>query len=186
MRLYHVGYQEIPEPDIHHGRKNADFGQGFYLTADRAFGERWAKPSRGMLPHVNIYDLQTEGLKIRYLERDAEWFSYIYGNRHLEPDILADYDVIIGPIANDTIYDVLGITTSGILSREDSLQLLLIGPLYRQITIKTEKAASQLTFLSAEVLAPEQTDAYKDILRKEQEEFQALFAEKMLEIMGGD
>lgn len=32
MLLYHTGYQEIREPDIHHGRKNADFGQGFYLT----------------------------------------------------------------------------------------------------------------------------------------------------------
>ena len=37
MQLYHTGFQEIRTPDVHHGRKNADFGQGFYLTADAAF-----------------------------------------------------------------------------------------------------------------------------------------------------
>ena len=41
ITLYHTGYQEIREPDIRHGRKNADFGQGFYLTPDRDFSVRW-------------------------------------------------------------------------------------------------------------------------------------------------
>ena len=40
MRLYHTGYEEIREPDIYHGRKNADFGQGFYMTADEEFASR--------------------------------------------------------------------------------------------------------------------------------------------------
>ena len=137
MQLYHVGYSEIREPDIHYGRKNADFGQGFYLTADKAFGERWAKEKRGEMPRMNYYELHTEGLKIRRFERDDDWFSYIYDNRHGKADVLPEYDVIIGPIANDTIYDVLGITTSGYLEREQALRLLMIGPVYHQITIKT-------------------------------------------------
>ena len=37
MKLYHAGKEEIREPDIYLGRKNADFGQGFYLTPDREF-----------------------------------------------------------------------------------------------------------------------------------------------------
>lgn len=39
MVLYHTGYQEIRVPDIRHGRINADFGQGFYLTANEEFSE---------------------------------------------------------------------------------------------------------------------------------------------------
>ena len=35
MILYHTGFETIKEPDVHLGRRNADFGQGFYLTADR-------------------------------------------------------------------------------------------------------------------------------------------------------
>ena len=37
MRLYHAGPVIIQEPDIYRGRKNADFGQGFYLTSDEEF-----------------------------------------------------------------------------------------------------------------------------------------------------
>ena len=43
MRLYHTGAVEIREPDILRGRKNADFGQGFYLTPDMEFARRWAR-----------------------------------------------------------------------------------------------------------------------------------------------
>ena len=32
MTLYHTSYQIIREPDVRYGRKNADFGQGFYLS----------------------------------------------------------------------------------------------------------------------------------------------------------
>ena len=39
MVLYHTGYQEICVPDIRHGRINADFDQGFYLTANEEFAE---------------------------------------------------------------------------------------------------------------------------------------------------
>ena len=42
MRLYHTGNVEIRVPDLLRGRKNADFGQGFYLTPDREFTYRWA------------------------------------------------------------------------------------------------------------------------------------------------
>ena len=43
MLLFHLGYQVIEKPDIHYGRKNADFGQGFYLTAQDEFAGKWAK-----------------------------------------------------------------------------------------------------------------------------------------------
>ena len=42
MILYHTSDREIRDPDIHYGRKNADFGWGFYLTPDKDFTYRWA------------------------------------------------------------------------------------------------------------------------------------------------
>lgn len=186
MTLYHVGSEEIREPDIRRGRKNADFGQGFYTTPDRGFGERWAKEGGPAGPRVNIYRLDTEDLKILRLERDAAWFDYIYGNRHLMPDPYGEYDVIIGPIANDTIYDVLGITTSGFLEKDLALQLLMLGPAYRQVTLKTDKAAGHLRFLASEEIGPEKAASYREIVRREQEEYQRLFAKTMAEIAGED
>ena len=46
--------------------------------------------------------------------KDTEWFEYIYGNRYGKDDIYAEYDVIIGPIANDTIYDTWGILSGSL------------------------------------------------------------------------
>lgn len=46
MKLYHTGNAEIRKPDIFLGRKNADFGQGFYLTPDVEFAHRWAAADR--------------------------------------------------------------------------------------------------------------------------------------------
>ena len=38
------------------------------------------------------------------------------------PDALSDYDVIIGPVANDTIFNTMGIMTSGFLSDEEAIE----------------------------------------------------------------
>ena len=112
VKLFRVGHVVIQEADVHYGRVNADFGQGFYLTPDREFAARWAKERIGQKTILHAYVLDLEGLEIKRFERTKEWFSYIYRNRRSYKDEL-DADVIVGPIANDTIYDTLGIFTSG-------------------------------------------------------------------------
>ena len=153
--LYHTGYQVIRVPDIHIGRVNADFGQGFYLSSDEAFSRRWARSRKGSDTWLNVYALETEGLSVKTFSRGAEWFDYIYRNRAARPDKLSQYDVITGPIANDTIYDTWGIMTSGLLKPAQALQLLSAGPSYTQTVIKTEKAVSKLKYLSSQLLSPE-------------------------------
>lgn len=44
--LYHTGFYEIKEPDIHYGKPNADFAQGFYTSPNLEFSKRWARESR--------------------------------------------------------------------------------------------------------------------------------------------
>ena len=174
MILYHTSNREIRDPDIHHGRKNADFGWGFYLTPDREFAYRWARENAV----INEYEFDDSELDIKVFSRDVEWFEYIFNNR-LWVDTL-NVDVVIGPIANDTIFDTLGIITSGYLKSEDALKLLMIGPAYTQIAIKTEKAASQLKWIRAERV--ERPD--KETLRKEQKAYEEVFGEALNEIMG--
>lgn len=182
--LFHTGYDKIPEPDTRYGRRNADFGQGFYLSDNEEFSKRWARQRKGSSTYLNCYELDTEGLKIKTFSRDAEWFDYIYSNRSGQPDKLPEYDIIVGPIANDTIYDTWGITTSGLLKREQALELLLIGPQYMQTVIKTEKAAAQLGFISADILDSAEISLYRETVRKEEEEFQQLFSEKLAAMTG--
>ena len=47
MKVYHAGYDEIKVPDIHRGRVNADFGQGFYLSDNREFSSLWVREKKG-------------------------------------------------------------------------------------------------------------------------------------------
>ncbi len=176
MRIYHTGYQEIREPDVRYGRKNADFGQGFYLTADGDFARRWARERKGVQTVLNIYELDPEGLAVQRFQRDREWFDYIFRNRGGYEDRLRDIDVIIGPIANDTIYNTFGVLTSGLLEPETALQVLQLGPEYRQIVLKTEKAAGRLQWIGAEILSGEEIRQYRERVSQEEEAYQRQLA----------
>ncbi len=177
MVLYHTSQIEIPVPDIHHGRKNADFGQGFYLTPDYDFTYRWAWQDA----IVNKYELHMDGLVVHTFSRTTEWFDYIFHNRRMEDTLEAD--VVIGPIANDTIFDTLGIISSGYLSSKEALEFLMIGPEYMQVAIKTSRAAEQLTWIGADKVTG--VKEYREQLKTEQKEYQAQFA-AVMERMGKD
>ena len=90
LLLFHTGYAEIRKPDLRRGRKNADFGQGFYLTPDRAFSERWGRERKGESVHVNMYRLDLSGLRVYRFAREKAWSDYIFRNRRGQPDALAD------------------------------------------------------------------------------------------------
>ena len=182
ITLFHAGYEVIKEPDVHHGRKNADFGQGFYTTDDISFARRWGREKPGTEVIINKYELDESSLKIKRFERDQSWFEYIFSNRRVKPDIYAEYDVIIGPIANDTIYETFGIVTSGFLSDEEAMKLLLVGPCSLQIVLKSEKAAENLKFITSEVLSKDVIEAAAKAHMADSEKFQAEFARVIKEM----
>lgn len=182
MLLYHAGFEIIRQPDVHFGRRNADFGQGFYLTADADFARRWARARRGQKTFINSYELNCDGLRIHSFRRDAEWFAYLYANRSGKPDALAA-DLIMGPIANDTIYDTWGVITSGFLKPEAAMRLLLIGPEYTQIALKTEKAAARLQWLSAQELSAEEIAGFRALVAREEAAYQARFVQELEQLV---
>ncbi len=179
IKVYHAGYVEIPVPDIKRGRVNADFGQGFYLSDNYGFASLWVREKNRADIIVNSYELDESGLNILRFDRDEKWFRYVFSNRRSMPDSYADFDIIIGPIANDTIYDTMGIMTSGYLSDDEALKLLCVGPQYTQIVLKTQKAADNLHFLSALVLSKETIEANKKIAAANEAEYLKLFAQTM-------
>ena len=60
------------------------------------------------------YELCLDGLDVHRFDRSVDWFEYIFHNRRTDDRL--EHDVIIGPIANDTIFDTLGVISSGFLS----------------------------------------------------------------------
>ena len=173
MKLYHTSNVAIRDPDIHRGRINADFGQGFYLTPDLEFTYRWA----GEDSIINEYELVEEGLYIHRFVRDEEWFDYIFRNRRAIDELEAD--VIIGPIANDTIFDTFGIISSGYLKPKDAMKLLMVGPEYTQVVVKSNKAADKLKWIKSEKCRG--MDA--GLRKAEQKEYAVIFADVMQQIL---
>ena len=72
-----------------------------------------------------------------------------------------------------------GIITSGYLSDEEALQLLCVGPLYKQIVIKTQRAADKLKFLSSEILSRDVIRENRDKAACEEEAYLQKFGEVM-------
>ncbi len=181
-RLYHMGFQVIQTPDIQAGRKNADFGQGFYLSDDENFSRRWAHERNGFNTYLNVYELDCSELNVKYLERNEEWYDYIFANRSGKQDEFATYDIVVGPIANDTIYDTFGVLTSGLIGKEQALRLLMVGPAYTQIAIKSDKAVRALQFITATQLDSSEIAEYRGVVKEEQDSFQKDFLSLLEEI----
>ena len=129
---------------------------------------------------INEYELEMSGLTVHSFTRTEEWFSYIYYNRRGRDELAVD--VVIGPIANDTIFEIFGIITSGYLEPSQALRLLKIGPEYTQVSIKTKRAADQLRWIGSCVIMD--MEEHQTELQREKEEYQRKFAEVMEAITG--
>ena len=155
MKVYHTAYEEIKKPDVSFGRKNADLGAGFYVSFSDSFASKWGRRKKGSSVYVNSYELDTEGLKVLRLTKDRTWLRYIRRNRAGYPDLYGDYDIIIGPVANDTVYDMFGLITSSLLDEDTALELLKLGPEMFQMAVKSRRAAERMDFLSSYVIDDE-------------------------------
>ena len=78
----------------------------------------------------------------------AEKWADLTANRKNEI-IKDDYDLIIGPVANDRTMTVISLYFSGIYSEEEIIKRLLPQKLKDQIVFKTQKALGSLTFNEA-------------------------------------
>mgnify|MGYP002624106486 FL=1 len=112
MILYHGTNQEFDEIDLRKSKPNKDFGQGFYLSREYAQAMEMAKTKVEQLesgtPIVmtfNVDDAQMESLNVlRFNDYTKDWAKFILLNRHNNNKEPAhDYDVVIGPFANDRV-----------------------------------------------------------------------------------
>lgn len=113
MRLYHGTNIDFSEIDLLKSKPNKDFGRGFYLSADRNQAQELAEARvelTGGVPVVITYDfneqLLTNGeLKVlRFDDYTEEWAHFILANRsNRTGKLVHDYDIVIGPIANDRV-----------------------------------------------------------------------------------
>ena len=115
MTVYHGGYQPIDQPEIRKGRNTKDFGTGFYCTIIKEQAQRWARRYDSGI--VSIYDVvMNMNLKIKeFKEMSEEWLDFIIECRSGKSH---DYDIVIGAMADDKIYNYISDYMDGTITRE--------------------------------------------------------------------
>ena len=112
MILYHGTNVDFETIDLSKSKPNKDFGQGFYLSADYNQAMDMAKTKVEQLetgtPIVLAFEVdeqQMAKLKIQhYSEYSEDWAKFILLNRRNSTHKpVHDYDIVIGPIANDRV-----------------------------------------------------------------------------------
>lgn len=129
--VYHGGTEPIVTPICKFGRRNLDFGQGFYVTNLREQAIAWANNmarNRKQTAVLNRYKMNREAIlqdmrcKV-FKAYDAEWLEFIIGNRNGK-NPARDYDYVEGGVANDRVVDTVNLYTAGLMNLDTALREL--------------------------------------------------------------
>ena len=145
MELYHGSYMVINQPRTDAGRRNLDFGRGFYLTSIREQAEQWAKvvterKTRGGTPYLNVYNFDYEQIPLItnkhkiFDSYNLEWLDFVVACRQGEP-VWQQYDIVEGGVANDNVIDTVEDYQMGILTAEQALGQLRYKKVNHQVCI---------------------------------------------------
>lgn len=148
MTVYHGEYQVVDKPEIRKGRNTKDFGTGFYCTIIKEQAQRWAR--RYDTKVVSIYDVCfREGLKIKeFKEMTEEWLDFIISCRSGQDH---GYDIVIGAMADDQIYNYVSDYMDGVITREQFWTLARFKYPTHQIAFCTDAALKCLKYRDCEV-----------------------------------
>ena len=143
LTVYHGGYQPVKVPEIRIGRNTKDFGPGFYCTLIKEQAERWSRRYRTKI--VSIYDVRlNSSLKIKeFKEMTDEWLDFIIACRSRK---LHDYDLVIGAMADDQIYNFISDYMDGAITREQFWVLAKFKYPTHQINFCTQEALKCLEY----------------------------------------
>ena len=128
MIVYHGGTEKIESPVCKLGRRNLDFGQGFYVTGIRKQAADWATlvaDRRKEAPIINRYCLDRDAIlreahcKV-FTAYDKDWLQFIVASRRGE-HIADSYDYIEGGVANDRVVDTVNLYMAGLMDEDTAL-----------------------------------------------------------------
>ena len=169
ITLYHGSTEKIEHPALGKGKRNNDYGQGFYCTAHRDLACEWASKLQGLDGYVNQYEIDTAGLKVLDLSKYGilHWMTILLKNRtftlttpisiqgktylmeHFDIDI-SDYDIIKGYRADDSYFSFAEDFLNNAISVSHLSQAMRLGKLGIQYVLVSQKAFDALRFVQAD------------------------------------
>ncbi len=159
--------------DVKVGRKNNDFGQGFYAGESYAQATSFVSGFEGA--SVYYLDFDSSDLKCKKYNVDQEWMMTIayyrgalekYKEHEYVKDIIEksrDCDYIIAPIADNRMFKIIDSFIEGEITDEQCKHCLAATNLGNQYVFISDKAVSQLTILERAYLAENEKNYYKEM-----------------------
>lgn len=167
--LYHGSIDKIVKPKFGFGKRNNDYGIGFYCTEVEDLAKEWAvgKDHDGF---ANRYEIDEEGLDILNLNDEKycvlHWLAVLMENRQFETEYgiaqeAKDYliknfavpykevDVVIGYRADDSYFSFAQDFISGTISYRQLSAAMRLGKLGNQYVLKSEKAFSAIRYVDS-------------------------------------
>lgn len=175
ITIYHGSNQIVEIPTFGAGKKNNDFGPGFYCTENSDLAKEWAVSSlcNGF---SNRYTLDTEYLNILRLNSPdytiLNWIAVLVEHRlfsirtpvarrakqylieHFGINVNA-FDLIIGYRADDSYFDFAEAFLNNAITVEQLSRAMLLGKLGEQIVVKSKFAYSRLQYEGFEIAEKE-------------------------------
>lgn len=160
ITLYHGSNIEVSTPLAKVGRKNLDFGKGFYLTSIRKQASDWAnliamrkgRNEKGVVSvfHFNKTKAMEDGYQFKIFDSyDIEWLEYVVDCRKGK-NVYAKFDVVEGGVANDNVIDTVEDYEKGIITAEQALGQLSYKKVNHQICILNQEVIDNyLTFVKS-------------------------------------
>lgn len=171
IKIYHGSPRIVEVPTFGLGRKNNDFGPGFYCTESNDLAKEWAVSSLSD-GFSNQYVLNTEDLNILNLNSPEysilNWIAVLVEHRlfsiktpvarrakqylteHFGINVNA-YDLITGYRADDSYFDYAESFLNNAITTEQLSRAMQLGKLGEQIVIKSKFAFSRIQFTGFEV-----------------------------------
>lgn len=149
MTVFHGGYTLIENPEIRKGHHTKDFGDGFYCTIIKEQAQRWARRYDSKI--ISVYEVRMNSeLKIKeFNEMTDEWLDFIIDCRSGKSHA---YDIVIGAMADDQIYNFISDYMDGSITREQFWVLAKFKYPTHQINFCTEEALKCLEYRGYEVV----------------------------------
>jgi len=158
MKLFHGSTVVVKKPILIENQRLLDFGRGFYTTTNQNQAEQWAKIKKGRLNDnsiaiVSIYQIPDNLFsnpnyrKKEFEKADEEWLDFVFANR--KGKAIHPFDIVIGPVANDTLYATLSLYETGILTKTETINRLKVHKLFDQISFHNLLILKELVYFDS-------------------------------------
>ena len=209
ITIYHGSKQIVEVPTFGLGRKNNDFGLGFYCTESNELAKEWAVSSLRD-GFSNRYTLDTEYLNTLNLNSPnysiLNWIAVLVEHRlfsiktpiarrakqylieHFGINVNA-FDLIVGYRADDSYFDFAEAFLNNAITVEQLSRAMRLGKLGEQIALKSQFAFSKIQYEGFEVAEKDRyyvlrkardDDANQTYLDIQEEEVDGLYMQDIL------